>query len=122
MLNKNLPEDPRARAWAAYDRLFVEMTGSNVFLRPAFAGEGEALDIEKLSRLTDRHLLYVIGKLAEDGQSVERRSVWIEPVDYWTPDTVNILIRTLGAMDASGLDKISVDEIKLIFSASGGNA
>jgi hypothetical protein len=122
MLNKDLPEDPRARAWAAHDRLFIELTGSSVFLRPAFAGEVEALDIDKLSRLTDRHLLYVIGRRSEDRQSVERRTVWLEPVEFWTPDTVNLLIRTLDAMGASGLDEISVDEIKLYFGAHGGRA
>ena len=67
-------------------------------------------------------ILYIILRVAEDGLSLEKIPVWLEPVEFWRVPDIAALIKTIESLAAHGATEISADEARLYFGKTGGNA
>jgi hypothetical protein len=118
MTSQRTPSD----AWNFHDIHYACSNGLPLSMRPAFAGEPEALGVELASRTDENQILYIILRVAEDGLSLEKIPVWLEPVEFWRVPDIAALIKTIESLAAHGATEISADEARLYFGKTGGNA
>ena len=118
MSKSHSPKD----AWAWHDVHYTCSTGYPLSLRPAFAGEMEALELDINSRTNDKQILYIILRGNNETMTLEKIPVWLEPVEFWRCEDVAALIRTIEGLSAHGATDIDVSEAQLYFGKDGGNA